>query len=226
MEDISKRLQTLVDTHAGGKHTVFAKAAGIIPTTFQNYISGRTPSAESLVNICEHFGVNLNWLLTGKGPQYLRDLEKGGQLKRAIQVEETLDSYDRERFNEVGVYALAGAGPARELVEHEPIEMIVVPKSFWKPSIVAIKVRGRSMEPLILDGAYIGIDREDKWVISGEIYAVWIPYEGAVIKRLYIDPEKITLRSDNKDFPEFSIPVKEANAEMILGRVKWVLQQF
>jgi phage repressor protein C with HTH and peptisase S24 domain len=124
------------------------------------------------------------------------------------------------------VYALAGAGPARDLVEHEPIEMIVIPKSFWKPSIAAIKVRGRSMEPLILDGAYLGIDREDKWIISGEIYAVWIPYEGAVIKRLYIDPEKITLRSDNKDFPEFSIPVKEASAEMILGRVKWVLQQF
>jgi len=82
------------------------------------------------------------------------------------------------------------------------------------------------MEPLILDGAYIGIDREDRWVISGEIYAVWIPYEGAVIKRLYIDPEKIILRSDNKDFPDFYIPVKETNTEMILGRVKWVMQRF
>ena len=163
----------------------------------------------------EKFNYNFRWVLSGEG-----------QKKKEGRVKEAIGAYNGEQFKEVGVYALAGAGPARDLVEHEPIEMIVVPKSFWKPSIAAIKVRGRSMEPLILDGAYLGIDREDKWIISGEIYAVWIPYEGAVIKRLYIDPERITLRSDNKDFPEFSILVKEASAEMILGRVKWVLQQF
>ena len=203
---------------------------GISRSMLFSYLAGRNePTAAFFQAIKTAFPqFNIEWLITGIGDMESPTIgePRGGRIKGIHTIQDEQGIYDQERYSEVGVYALAGAGPARDLVEHEPIEMIVIPKSFWKPSIVAIKVRGRSMEPLILDGAYLGIDRDERWIISGEIYAVWIPYEGAVIKRLYIDPERITLRSDNKDFPEFSILVKEASAEMILGRVKWVLQQF
>ncbi|MDZ4185774.1 MAG: XRE family transcriptional regulator [Desulfuromonadales bacterium] len=210
------RLKIIRREQGGINQQELADFAGVPLHKIKDAETGKVKiSAEIALAMEEKFNYSFRWVLSGEGPR-----------KKEGRVEEAIDAYNGEQFKEVGVYALAGAGPARDLVEHEPIEMIVVPKSFWKPSIAAIKVRGRSMEPLILDGAYLGIDREDKWIISGEIYAVWIPYEGAVIKRLYIDPERITLRSDNKDFPEFSILVKEASAEMILGRVKWVLQQF
>lgn len=225
MNVIANRLKIVM-----GELTVrkFAERLSMSPTTVQEYLKGRTPPADFIVRVCDQFDVDSWWLLTGRNIEAPSSVTASNrkQISKIPAIQESLSTYDKELYNEVGVYALAGAGPARELVEHDPIEMIVIPKSFWKPSIAAIKVRGRSMEPLILDGAYLGIDREDKWIISGEIYAVWIPYEGAVIKRLYIDPERITLRSDNKDFPEFSILVKEASAEMILGRVKWVLQHF
>lgn len=80
------------------------------------------------------------------------------------------------------------------------------------------------MEPLIRDGAYVGIDSEDRWIVSGEIYAVWLPYEGAVIKRLYLDMEKITLKSDNSQFPEITVPLAGLDDHFIQGRVKWVIQ--
>lgn len=40
--------------------------------TLLNYSKGRLPKADALANICESFGVNINWLLTGKGTQYIQ----------------------------------------------------------------------------------------------------------------------------------------------------------
>jgi len=210
------RLKIIRENMGGISQAKLADLLGFPAHKIRDIESGKQKMPPDIAHALEEkFGFSFVWVMSGEGPK-----------KKEWQFEEGLEQYHGENFNEIGVYALAGAGTARELMAHEPLETIVIPNSFWRPAIVAIKVRGRSMEPLILDGAYIGIDREDRWVISGEIYAVWIPYEGAVIKRLYIDPEKIILRSDNKDFPDFYIPVKETNTEMILGRVKWVMQRF
>jgi transcriptional regulator with XRE-family HTH domain len=71
MGDISERLLFLVKRHTKGKVTVFAKKAGIPPSTFQYYINDRMPHGEHLKRICETFNVNLNWLLIGKGDPYI-----------------------------------------------------------------------------------------------------------------------------------------------------------
>lgn len=69
--DISERLKSLVDLVSDGNVSAFAKKSGIKPGTLHNYINGRAPSAESLIYICENMGVNLTWLLTGKGEPFL-----------------------------------------------------------------------------------------------------------------------------------------------------------
>jgi len=71
MGKIQKRFFELVDEFANGKHNVFAKKAGITPSTFQNYLNGRMPSSESLINICETYGVSATWILTGRGLKYI-----------------------------------------------------------------------------------------------------------------------------------------------------------
>lgn len=70
MGNISDRLKELVNKHADGKHTVFAKKAGIPTSTFQYYIDGRYPKAEHLIRIYETYNININWLLTGIGEIY------------------------------------------------------------------------------------------------------------------------------------------------------------
>lgn len=127
---------------------------------------------------------------------------------------------------ELKVFALAGAGHPNNLVDTEPVAEIVVPKDFYKPSIVPVKIRGRSMEDTIMDGAIVGVDRTDKRVVSGEIFAVWMPYEGAVVKRLYLDTEKITCRSDNPKFDDFIVSLDKVGEHFIQGRIKWVIQQY
>jgi len=132
---------------------------------------------------------------------------------------------NKEGLVKVDVYALAGAGSPKDLIDNEPIDTIMVPSDFMKPSIVPIKIKGESMEPTIYEGAVVGIDKEDKEIISGKIYAVWLPYEGAVIKRIFIDIDKVILKSDNISFPEISLPFKELDDNFILGRVKWIIQR-
>jgi transcriptional regulator with XRE-family HTH domain len=67
----SERLLKIIAERASGKPTVFAKMAGISQGSIFNYVEGRIPSPENLTRICETFGVNMNWLLTGKGDPYM-----------------------------------------------------------------------------------------------------------------------------------------------------------
>ena len=128
---------------------------------------------------------------------------------------------------EVGVYAFAGAGGPMELFEHEPIQTIDIPQHWLKPDMQAVLIRGRSMEPSIIDGAVVGVDTQDKQVISGELYAVWLEYEGAVVKRLFIEQNIVRVSSDNPAFKEMQIKNDEINTDtFVLGKVIWLMQSY
>ncbi len=73
MGNFLERLNILITENEAGKHTVFARNSGIKAGTFQNYINGRKPSFDALLNICETYNVNLNWLIAGAGPKYNTD---------------------------------------------------------------------------------------------------------------------------------------------------------
>lgn len=124
------------------------------------------------------------------------------------------------------VYVTGGAGAPYEFIPSEPIEEIVVPKTYYTRTIVPVKVRGRSMERTLRDGAVVGVDRADRQIVNGELYAVWLPYQGTVIKRLYLDHKKIRLHSDNEEFrsQDVEVTLDEVDDNFIQGRVKWVIQ--
>ena len=85
------------------------------------------------------------------------------------------------------------------------------------------RIRGTSMEKLILDGAAIGFDRADISVIDGEIYA--FNHEGMLrVKYLYRLPGgAIRIRSENADeFPDEIMSAEQYRHEVkMLGRVFW-----
>ena len=85
------------------------------------------------------------------------------------------------------------------------------------------RVRGNSMEKLILDGAAIGFDRADISIIDGEIYA--FNHEGMLrVKYLYRLPGgAIRIRSENTDeFPDEIMSAEQYRHEIkMLGRVFW-----
>lgn len=125
----------------------------------------------------------------------------------------------------VELYHMVSAGPGSEPEWSEPVGTEVIPVRLLAPSIKPVLVKGRSMEPAIMDKAVIGVDTSDKRVVSGEVYAVLLPYEGAVVKRLYIQKDWVLIRSDNKEFPEEKLSEEEIGDSFVLGRVKWILQE-
>jgi len=127
----------------------------------------------------------------------------------------------------IDVFAFAGAGGPIELFEHEPIKTNHIPKHWMKPDMQAVLIRGRSMEPTIMDGAVVGIDTTSKQVVSGELYAIWLEYEGAVVKRLYIERDFVRVCSDNPAFKEMQITHEDITGDtFILGKMSWLMQSY
>jgi len=71
MSNLTDRLKQIIEDKEKGKHTLFAKKAGIPPSTFQGYVDGRAPKVEHLIRIRECYNVNIDWLLTGDGSPYI-----------------------------------------------------------------------------------------------------------------------------------------------------------
>jgi hypothetical protein len=181
-----------------------AELLGMTQSAFAERKRRNSIPYEEVMSFCEREGIPYGWIIDGRGP----DPQTGD-------------------FTKISVFAMAGAGDGREVENLEPIDSIVLPSGYSFPSLLAIKVRGESMEPTIYDGAIVGVDREDRNIVNGKVYAVWVPYEGAVIKRVFVDHEKLILKSDNVRFPDFSIPFGDIRdrENIIIGRVAWVVQK-
>lgn len=100
------------------------------------------------------------------------------------------------------------------------------PQAFLRPSLQVLRLRGRAMEPLLREGAYIGVDMEDPAPVSGRTYALFAPLEGVVVRQVFLDgPQQgYVLRAQSPDYPETSLDAALLQRRM-LGRVVWTFQE-
>lgn len=201
----------------------FEPILGISKNMISLYERGESwPKPEVLSNIAEYGKVSFDWLFGLPDPQTSDPAITGIRLAHEPPSDNLPEGYAKS-----DVYLLGGAGNPHDLTSQEPIETLFLPQKFLKPSILPIQIAGRSMEPVLLNGAFVGVDREERKVISGEVYAVHLPYEGTVVKRIYMSTDHVILKSDNPSFPELTISIEKIDPDnFILGRVKWVLQEF
>lgn len=176
-------------------------------------------------------GLSYEWLTTGTGEMFREGADAQGEGNREGAVVSgkgngELLPFNPDDFVLMRVYVTGGAGAPYEFIPSEPIETILIPKSFCNHSIVPVKVQGRSMERTLRDGAVVGVNRADRQIVNGELFAIWLPYQGTVIKRLYLDNKKIKLQSDNEEFrsQDIEVDLNEVDEHFIQGRVKWVVQ--
>ncbi|MHB1702864.1 MAG: XRE family transcriptional regulator [bacterium] len=125
----------------------------------------------------------------------------------------------------VKVYSVVGAGNFVGFSSFNPINEIYLLKEFYKKGMVAVKVKGESMEPTVREGGYVGVDINDKEYIAGKIYAVFLKDEGVAIKRVFVNDGKAILKSDNPIFPERVVNKENTDDYFLIGRVKWVMQE-
>ena len=175
--------------------------------------SGKSkPGSEILEALIAKTDIHPFWLMTGLG---------------SMLKEEGIDYasfFKSEDYKMKEVHDIAGAGEGKDLREFESIDQIPIPKEYNQPYIVAVKIRGESMIPTLYEGAVVLVNTEDRKLVSGRIYIVWIN-DGAVCKRLFTEPNKIIVKSDNPLFPTFSLSLDEIPDYFVYGRVIYISQK-
>ncbi len=202
--------------------TSFAERIGFsrIATISDYEKDKRCPDIETLRKIAALGGVKLEWLLTGDGPVTAEDVITGAEAKDA-----GIAPYGDE-FAETNVYDTSGIDKLSNFPGSAPIGIIHVRKSDFARASIAVKVRGDSMNPALVDGAIVGIAVKDRSLVSGCLYAVWLNYEGVTVKRVFVFPDRVVLKPDNPAFPETSVPSSSPGEDFIIGRVVWVYQSY
>ncbi|MFI3271044.1 MAG: S24 family peptidase [Pseudomonadota bacterium] len=186
--------------------------------------------ADWYMKLFEKFGLNPDWLKKGTGPTYLRT-DQGYEPTDApigsIMEDPSHFSDPDSKSSVVTVYSMScGSGEVNAPYPLPAIAKLAVPLSYAGQGIQVVRLDASSMEPMISKGAYIGIDVSQKHIVSGEMYGVYIPFEGIALKHVFLDAEnsRFVLRSINPNHPEQYLPL-EQHASRIFGRVVWVLQR-
>ncbi|MEF3696557.1 LexA family transcriptional regulator [Desulfolutivibrio sp.] len=176
-----------------------------------------------LIKLYQLYGLNPNWILDGEQPQFLGE-RKGG----ALAVMESSDGYGarKPKHHSVPVCAMTLPEDTEGGFVETPVETITIADKFYRPSLLVVRMDEEHMEPLIRRGAYVGIDKDRKTIRSGGIYALDLPVEGMVVKRVNYDAEnsKLILRAENPSHEDQQIPAEDG-ASRVIGRVAWVLQE-
>jgi phage repressor protein C with HTH and peptisase S24 domain len=199
----------------------FAKMLLFSTSYLSEVESGKTkPSLELLVKISHITNYSLHWLLTGEGPMFLEASEG--------MVKENLASYgDLGEFALIPLVVLEREkGIVREGIEAMAKEKYAFRRTWLQSkgnleNFVLFSVRGDSMEPTITDGDFVLIDRSQKQVVVGNIYALRM--ENAVmVKRLQpMGDRRIKVMSDNKLYESYELDLGKGDIE-IIGQIIWI----
>jgi len=201
-----------------------ANLLGIRQSSISDAKRRNSVPADWYMKLYRALGLNPEWLSDGIEPMYL----KPGMADTGVaHMAEPASGYGKSpaRSRVVNVSSMTGADSSDGNWQPDFVAQLAIPETFFRSSLLALKVEGSGMEPLIRRGAYVGLDTEQKRILSGELYGVHVPHEGLVLKRVFFDAEnnRFTLRSENPTHPEQHL-TPEFKDRQLVGRIVWVLQ--
>jgi phage repressor protein C with HTH and peptisase S24 domain len=203
-----RRVEALIDARFDGSRSAFARAVNRAQSQISETLSGGKSFGEKLA----------------RGIETALNLPEGSLDAPIDGVRETDDApldYVPVRRKRLAVHA----GVTGWTIEyHNEDSAPIFFRREWlqrrglhAEQLVAVKVRGASMEPGLFDGDTVVINLSDTRPLDGECFGV--NYEGElVIKRLRRDGGAWWLSSDNQDKTRYADKAVSAGAE-ILGRV-------
>jgi phage repressor protein C with HTH and peptisase S24 domain len=184
------------------------------PQTVHNW-EGRGISAAGLLKAQKLVGCRAEWLATGQG-EMVGGVEEGSAIYLVADAE-----YAPVRCVNLRLQAgVTGFATDEDPEEQTPIvfRRDWLTRKGYKPlKLIAVRIKGSSMEPSLFDGDTVLIDTAQSELKDGCVYAV--NYEGeAVIKRMVRDAGQWWLSSDNQDASRY--PRKLANGSaIIIGQI-------
>ena len=184
------------------------------------------------MKLFDRFGLNPDWVKKGSGPMYLRT-ETGytpadAVLPPRVGEDSGLYADPNAKCILMNVYAMHPATQSDGEARRRIVGKLSVPLSLAGEGGIQIFIlNSSSMEPLLCKGAYVGVDTSQKQVVSGELYATDLPYEGVAVKRIFFDSvnAQVLLRTENPQYPEFVLPFEDLG-KAVLGRIVWTINRY
>lgn len=222
MSTLGERIRYVREEVLGLNQADFADKLGFsrVATISDYELDKRSPDIAVLRKIASIGGVTLEWIMTGSGRVSLYEPDAPALLGEGGGPAYT------GGFAEVKVYDISSAGGLKDFPGDRAIDSAFIPRADYEKGPVAIRVRGESMSPSILDGATVGVCVRDRRLVSGGLYAIWLSFEGVTIKRVFVYPDRVVLKPDNPTFPETAVYNADLSEEFILGKVVWVYQRY
>lgn len=227
---LSERIKLAMD-QAKMSQVDLARACGIKPPSVNGWLSGKAKflRGENLLRAARALNVNQDWLATGAGP--MRSTEGAvnplqGLPPGTFMRVEALDADDPRLTIIPKVRLRLTAGISGFELEPEPYDgsTTTVPtdwmerRGYRRDDLIAITVRGESMEPTFYEGDLVVINTGDKTPADGAVFA--INYEGEpVVKRMTRDAGQWWLTSDNADQRKYHRKICRGEACIVIGRV-------
>jgi phage repressor protein C with HTH and peptisase S24 domain len=198
-----------------------ARIAGVSRTAVTNWMQNTNGMDATYARpLSEFFGVNPLWLETGQGsPETIKKAKKShGSDEIDLDDGETTIAIKRAEFKlSAGI-----SGYSIEYIDGEksPISFRkdwLDRKGYIASKLVAVNVRGSSMEPSLYDDDLVVINTADTKHIDTEVYA--FNYDGElVIKRLMRENGNWYMSSDNTDKRKYPNRICSEDS-FVIGRI-------
>ena len=228
MNLLSDRLDYLYHStpHLEGERgqTGLVKASGASKSVVNQWLTGKIKSMDIrfALNIERALGFSHIWLMTGEGDPHQAPLHrlKDGMAVRALDNDDT--EFVQIRMVKLRLSAgITGFHTEPERRDGGTLGMRrtwIERHNYHPDHLIAILVKGESMEPSLYAGDIVIINTLDTKLVDGAVYA--FNYEGeAVVKRLTRDAGKWWLTSDNPDQRKYHRKLCQGNGCLVSGRV-------
>ncbi|OPY91441.1 MAG: HTH-type transcriptional regulator PrtR [Syntrophaceae bacterium PtaU1.Bin231] len=232
LDELSKRIAWAIETikadkdlDKGIQDIDLAKKLGTNKNTLADYRHGKgLLKGEVIDNIVKIYNFSPSWLFKGLGEPFPGARAKYPEFCGPESSSPFPDNGAPGEFvyvPQMGGRISAGGG----LVPDNTVEMKIAFRKAWiqrrgdPANMTLIKVSGDSMEPTLLSGDLVLIDRSRNYLDpQGGIYAIALD-DAIMIKRLLADPSrKIRIISDNRNYPAIEADPDQVK---INGKVIW-----
>lgn len=208
--------------------SALARAAGVPQPTINRILRGsgsQGPETQTVVKLAQACGVNFAWLNEGTGPMLRGQEQPAAPVAGAMRVVvPDDDDPDYVPIEMVRLRLSCGVTGFQTEPEVRDGGTMMMPRrwlernNFDSGDLIAIRVKGESMEPALYEDDVVVIHTADKRLVDGAVYA--FNYEGeAVIKRLSRDAGQWWLSSDNADQRKYHRKELRGVQCEVIGRV-------
>ncbi len=205
-----------VSKRIGGKRKL-ASTAGVKENQIYRYIAGKNiPGVDVLVNISKAAGVNIEWLSTGEGPVFSKSIEKIVETSDVAQSNGQIPFYDVRQDTDFKAFMQgrhSGKYHALSALWINRLPLISMEK------LAFITATGDAMEPSVMDGSLLLVDRSQRTALDGCIFVLGLD-RAVIIRRIQLNVNgSLLLISDNRCYEKQIVSKTDAMKIMIMGKI-------